>query len=179
MSTQTYFLKPAVGWVPPSPEPTLSAPGPCLLLCFPPLLVCVAGVGQSLPSLLPLPTAWCPVTVTVCSPQLRAEQRLLVEEAQLWEQEVGSGPGVGADRGPVNGQGMAGLSSHTHLPQELSNREVVAVGHLEVPSELARLLHAAEGRSALGGGGWWWYLSECRATGELGAPCILPLQASG
>lgn len=38
-------------------------------------------------------------------------------------------------------------------PQELSKRQVVAVGHLEVPVELAGLLQAVAGTSVLGGVG--------------------------
>lgn len=38
------------------------------------------------------------------------------------------------------------------LPQELSKREVVAVGHLEVPAELAGLLRAVAGALALDSG---------------------------
>ena len=49
---------------------------------------------------------------------------------------------------------MAGLSPHPVLtPQELSKRQVVAVGHLEVPVELAGLLQAVAGTSVLGGVG--------------------------
>lgn len=46
-----------------------------------------------------------------------------------------------------------------HAPslQELSKREVVAVGHLEVPAELAGLLQAVAGASVLDGvAGWAW-----------------------
>ena len=46
---------------------------------------------------------------------------------------------------------MADLSPHPVLtPQELSKRQVVAVGHLEVPVELAGLLRAVAGTSVLG-----------------------------
>ncbi|KAI4533391.1 hypothetical protein MG293_016410 [Ovis ammon polii] len=49
------------------------------------------------------------------------------------------------------GGGVAGLSPHPVLtPQELSKRQVVAVGHLEVPVELAGLLRAVAGTSVLG-----------------------------
>lgn len=41
---------------------------------------------------------------------------------------------------------VAGLPPHSGLSlQELSKREVVAVGHLEVPAELAGLLQAVAG----------------------------------
>jgi myosin-15 len=52
--------------------------------------------------------------------------------------------------------GVWWLCPHSLLSlQELSKREVVAVGHLEVPAELAGLLQAIAGTSALGsrGGG--------------------------
>lgn len=44
---------------------------------------------------------------------------------------------------------MAGPPAHRMLsPQELSKRQVVAVGHLEVPAELAGLLRAVAGARA-------------------------------
>ena len=65
------------------------------------------------------------------------------------------GPGgCGGQEGRPAGGGVAGLSPHPVLnPQELSKRQVVAVGHLEVPVELAGLLRAVAGMSALGGVG--------------------------
>lgn len=62
------------------------------------------------------------------------------------------GPGgCGGQEGRPAGGGVADLSPHPVLtPQELSKRQVVAVGHLEVPVELAGLLRAVAGTSALG-----------------------------
>lgn len=75
-----------------------------------------------------------------------------MEEVRLREQEVGAGVWVaaGARKGGWQVGAMAGLSPHHALSlQELSKREVVAVGHLEVPAELAGLLRAVAGTSAL------------------------------
>lgn len=73
-----------------------------------------------------------------------------MEQVRLREQEVGAGVRVAA-RDRKGGQQVgvvAGLSSHRRLfLQELSKREVVAVGHLEVPAELAGLLQAVVGMS--------------------------------
>lgn len=83
-----------------------------------------------------------------------------MEEVRLREQEVGVGVWVAA------GDRKRGLSPHHAMSlQELSKREVVAVGHLEVPAELAGLLRAAAGMSALDSGVGW-----ARAR-ELGLSC--------
>lgn len=75
-----------------------------------------------------------------------------MEQVRQREQEVGAGVRVAAGnrKGGQQVGGMAYLSSHHGLSlQELSKREVVAVGHLEVPAELAGLLQAVAGMSVL------------------------------
>lgn len=75
-----------------------------------------------------------------------------MEEVRLREQEVGVGiwVAIGNRKGGQQVGVAAGLSPHHALSlQELSKREVVAVGHLEVPAELAGLLRAVAGVSAL------------------------------
>lgn len=77
-----------------------------------------------------------------------------MEEVRLREQEVGVGVWlVAGDRKGGQQVGVvAGFSPHHELSlQELSKRELVAVGHLEVPAELVRLLRAVAGKSALDG----------------------------
>lgn len=64
--------------------------------------------------------------------------------------------GAGGSRGQEGrtaGGGVAGPPLTTLSLQELSKREVVAVGHLEVPAELAGLLRAVAGTSVLQV--WW------------------------
>lgn len=109
--------------------------------------VCEVGPGAP----VPLP-AGCP-PLTVCSPAAEgygAEAR--VQEAWLREQEVG----VGSRRlgGEQEGRPQVGcgrpVPSPCADPQELSKRQVVAVGHLEVPVELAGPLRAVAGTSVLG-----------------------------
>ncbi|KAK2492706.1 hypothetical protein MC885_002878 [Smutsia gigantea] len=70
--------------------------------------------------------------------KLRAEQRLQA-------QEVGAGVWVAA--GDRKGGWLAGAVAGLSLT-ELSKREAVAVGHLEVPADLAGLLRAGAGMSA-------------------------------
>lgn len=76
-----------------------------------------------------------------------------MEGAWLREQEVGVGLGGSRvkEGGWQVGMWQACLP-HALSLQELSKREVVAVGHLEVPAELAGLLQAVAGGSAPGGG---------------------------
>lgn len=73
---------------------------------------------------------------------------------RLWEQEGGARVWVvaGDRKGGQQVGVVAGLSPHHELSlQELSKRQLVAVGHLEVPAELARLLQAVAGTSMLDG----------------------------
>lgn len=77
-----------------------------------------------------------------------------MEEVRLREQEVGVGVWVvaGDRKGGQQVGVVTGLSPHHELSfQELSKRQLVAVAHLEVPAELARLLQAVAGTSALDG----------------------------
>lgn len=99
-----------------------------------------------------------------------------MEEVRLREQEVGVGVWVEAgDRKGGRQVGVvASVSPHHELfLQELSKREVVAVGHLEVPAELAGLLRAVAGMSALGGG------VGMRGQGNQASHALLSPQASG
>lgn len=79
-----------------------------------------------------------------------------MEEARLREQEVGVGSGWQQGTGREAGRrgcGRLPLTTCWLSLQELSKREVVAVGHLEVPAELAGLMQAVAGVSTLGSGG--------------------------
>ena len=85
------------------------------------------------------------------------------------------GPGGrrGREGGPAGG-GAAGLVPlPVPSPQELSKRQVVAVGHLEVPVELAGLLRAVAGTSAPGG------VVGAGARGDQAPHGLLCPQASG
>lgn len=77
-----------------------------------------------------------------------------MEEVRLREQEVGAGSGWQQGTGGEDTRwGVAGPPLTMLSLQELSKREVVAVGHLEVPAELAGLLQVVAGTSVLQV--WW------------------------
>lgn len=85
-----------------------------------------------------------------------------MEEARLRELEVGVGSGwqQGPEGRPPGGSCGRAAPHAAWSPQELSKREVVAVGHLEVPAELAGLLQAVAGTSMQGGVGKGWAGTE-------------------
>lgn len=143
-------------------------PHPVSLAVPLPTPVCEVGLGPS-----PLPAAAHPDHLLSCSRGRSGGSgwRRCSYGGRRWVR--GPGGRRGQEGRPAGG-GAAGLFPHpVPSPQELSKRQVVAVGHLEVPGELAGLLRAVAGTSAPGG------VVGAGARGDQAPHGLLCPQASG